>query len=152
MPLTDSTDSSAEQWRKDGKARDIILEISKLTVVLLVKKGTSQLTCRAILRLVLKMTSFPDLKTDRAKEWIVKIRRDPGVNFKITKNTKICSVHFNADDYTFREYQITSSKRRLRQTAVPSIFPWTTQVFQRNSITSLLLKVRVMMWQYNVVM
>ena len=78
----------------------------------------------------LSFHSFPDLKTARAKEWIVKIRRDPGVNFKITKSTKICSPYFSVDDYTFSEYQIPSSKLRLRRTAVPSIFPWTTQVFQ----------------------
>ncbi|XP_065919410.1 uncharacterized protein [Dysidea avara] len=84
----------------------------------------------------LSFHSFPDLKTARAKDWIVKIRRDPGVNFKININTKICSLHFKPDDYTHSEYQLPSSKPRLRPTAVPSVFPWTGQVFQRKSRTS----------------
>jgi len=95
-----------------------------------------QSECKRLGMPPLSFHSFPDSKTARGEEWIVKIRRDPGVNFKITKSTKICSLHFSADDYTFSEYQIPSSKPRLRRTAVPSIFPWTTQAFQRNSITS----------------
>ena len=86
----------------------------------------------------LSFHSFPDLKTDRAKEWIVKIRRDPGVNFKINKNTKICSQHFKPDDYTFSEYELSSSKPRLRPTAVPSVFPWTGHAFKCKSMTSMI--------------
>ena len=45
--------------------------------------------------------SFPNLSTDkeRAKEWIVKIRRDPGPDFVINNNTKVCSEHFKPEDF-----------------------------------------------------
>jgi len=33
--------------------------------------------------------SFPDLKFIKGKEWIENIRRDPGSEFIVTKNTKI---------------------------------------------------------------
>ena len=47
----------------------------------------------------LSFHSFPDQKTPLAKEWIARIRRDVGPSFRITKRTKICSVHFNPDDF-----------------------------------------------------
>ena len=48
--------------------------------------------------------SFPSLTKDkdRALKWIAKIRRDPGQYFEINSNTKVCSDHFNADDFTLQ--------------------------------------------------
>ena len=80
--------------------------------------------------------SFPDLKTDRAKDWITKIRRDPGTYFTINKNTKICSLHFKPEDYLYSELLLPSAKPRLKPTAVPSVFPWTNRVSQRTTVTS----------------
>ena len=80
--------------------------------------------------------SFPDLKTDRAKDWITKIRRDPGTYFTINKNTKICSLHFKPEDYLYSELLLPSAKPRLKLTAVPSVFPWTNRVSQRTTVTS----------------
>ncbi len=59
--------------------------------------------------------SFP-VKEEIRKKWIVNIRR---INFQITKHTKVCSVHFNPDDFV----EGTSS-RRLKKGAVPSVFEW----------------------------
>lgn len=39
------------------------------------------------------------MKTSKGKLWIAKIRRDPGPNFKVHCNTKVCSLHFSTDDY-----------------------------------------------------
>ena len=74
--------------------------------------------------------------TVREKEWIVKIRRDPGCNFVINKHTKICSMHFTQDDFVPVHPDYLTVRPRLKPNAVPSIFPWTAQAFQRNSITS----------------
>ena len=79
---------------------------------------------------------FPKAGTTREKEWIVKIRRDPGCNFVINKHTKICSLHFTKDDFVSLHPDYVTVRPRLKPTAVPSIFPWTTQTFQRDSVTS----------------
>ena len=79
--------------------------------------------------------SFPDVKTDRGKLWIAKIRRDPGSNFVVNLNTKVCSLHFTTDDYISGD-AINSKRRVLKATAVPTIFPWTTEKQKRTSVTS----------------
>ena len=63
--------------------------------------------------------AFPDVRSVKGKQWIKLIRRDPGSNFIITKNTKICSEHFVLGDFCSR-----SGRRYLKQNAVPSVFPW----------------------------
>ena len=83
----------------------------------------------------LSFHSFPDTKSPRGKEWIIKIRRDIGPEFTINKSTRICSAHFKPDDFIFIEFNIETERRHLRSTAVPSIFPWTTERC-RTSITS----------------
>ena len=80
--------------------------------------------------------SFPDPKTEKGKLWITKIRRDPGKDFKITKNTKICSLHFKPQDFLYSELQIESSRPRLKPNVVLSVFAWTTHLSQRTTVTS----------------
>ena len=70
------------------------------------------------------------------KEWIAKICRDVGPGFNITKRTKICSVHFKADDFFLGVYDVQTARRRLKPTAVPSVFPWTANNFSCTSVTS----------------
>ena len=60
--------------------------------------------------------------------WITKIRRDPGSDFVINNNTKVCSLHFTPDDYISGDLQ--SARRVLNGTAIPSVFPWTREVYQ----------------------
>ena len=50
----------------------------------------------------LSFHSFPTIVKDkaRAQQWISKIRRDPGPDFVINMNTKVCSEHFTADHYS----------------------------------------------------
>ena len=55
------------------------------------------------------------------KEWIVKIRRDVGKNFKITMHSKVCSAHFIESD--FRPI-LHPKKRLLKVGAIPSVFIW----------------------------
>ena len=83
----------------------------------------------------LSFHSFPNVETPQAKEWIAKIQCDSGPNFKITKSTRICSVHFKPDDFIFSEFNIQTARHHLRPTAIPSIFPWTSD-HHRTSITS----------------
>ena len=70
--------------------------------------------------------SFPDIKTDRGKLWITKICRDPGCNFVVNQNTKVCLLHFTLDDYISGD-AMHSKRRDLKANAVPTIFPWTTE-------------------------
>ena len=78
----------------------------------------------------LSFHGFPKSGTNRYKTWIVKIRRDPGSKFVINKHTKICSQHFTDADF------LPTKRPRLVQTAVPSVFPWTTECFKRHTNTS----------------
>lgn len=60
---------------------------------------------------------------ERVKKWIIAIRRDIGPGFKITKGTRVCSLHFTPDAYEpttpYRKI------RRLKKDSVPSVFSWT---------------------------
>ena len=78
----------------------------------------------------LSFHKFPKAGTIRYKTWIVKIRRDPGSKFQINMHTKICSQHFTDEDFSLTE------RPRLKSTAVPSVFAWTTECFRRHSETS----------------
>ena len=59
-------------------------------------------------------------------QWIHAIRRDPGKVFKITRQTKVCSLHFTEDDF-MKDPAGLSTKRTLLPNAVPSVFSWTSQ-------------------------
>ena len=61
------------------------------------------------------------MKNDKLlNEWIVKIKRDVGPKFTVTKHTKICSRHF-----TDKDFSVTATSRRvLKKNAIPTIFPW----------------------------
>ena len=72
--------------------------------------------------------------TDVAKKWIAKIRRDPGSHFVINKHTKICSNHFTTNDFVATVLDYPAARCHLKPNAVPSIFPWTTEVSHRISI------------------
>ena len=66
--------------------------------------------------------------------WIAKIRQDPGPNFVVNKNTRVCSQHFTSDDFV-RPLDCPSIKPRLKPTAVPSVFPW-SRIHERITVTS----------------
>ena len=59
--------------------------------------------------------SFP-VEEGLRKKWIVQIRRD---DFQVTKNTKVCSVHFRADDF-----MEGTRLRCLRKGVFPTLFEW----------------------------
>ena len=79
--------------------------------------------------------SFPK-EEKRKKEWIVKIKRDAGANFKLTKHTRICSEHFTCDDYAATIPDLPRARFCLKANAVPSVFPWNAEIHQRTSNTS----------------
>ena len=78
---------------------------------------------------------FPDVTTNRGKTWIARIRRDSGINFVANKNTKVCSLHFTAEDY-INGNALYSARRVLKPTAVPSVFPWTKDQYHRTTAVS----------------
>lgn len=59
----------------------------------------------------------------------MKIRRDVSPNFRITERTKICSLHFKADDFK----KSLTGRRTLKDEAIPSIFAWSNPSPKRKS-------------------
>jgi len=74
----------------------------------------------------LSFHGFPDVKTDKGKLWIAKIRRDPGRDFVVNKNTKVCLLHFAAQDYICGD-AFKSKRRVFKATAFPTISPRTIE-------------------------
>uniref|UniRef100_A0A4W5L7P6 THAP domain-containing protein 1 n=1 Tax=Hucho hucho TaxID=62062 RepID=A0A4W5L7P6_9TELE len=74
---------------------------------------------------------YPVKDPERCKRWLIAVRH---IKYNVktpvaTLNSlRVCSAHFREDDYE-RDFQTeimgTKNKRRLKDTAVPSIFPWT---------------------------
>lgn len=81
----------------------------------------------------LSFHSFPDVKTEKGKLWIAKIRRDPG---RVNSNTKVCSLHFTVHDYIGGDDAVQAKRSVLKVTAVPTVFPWTVEKHIRTSMTS----------------
>ena len=75
-------------------------------------------------------STFISFFSKYSQQWISKIRRDPGPDFVINTNTKVCSEHFTADDYSGKDPE--AARRILKKIAVPSLFPWNSDKgFQR---------------------
>uniref|UniRef100_A0A0K8RLC7 THAP-type domain-containing protein n=1 Tax=Ixodes ricinus TaxID=34613 RepID=A0A0K8RLC7_IXORI len=55
------------------------------------------------------------------KKWIAAIKRDEGPLFQVSKSTKVCSFHFLHTDFFTN---VASGHRLLRESAVPSVFPF----------------------------
>ena len=89
-------------------------------------------------RLGLQKISFHSFPKDdkMKKEWFVKIRRDPGINFTVNKHTKVCSEHFGPNDFVAAIPDFPTARACLQSNAIPSIFPWSTEVYKRKSFTS----------------
>ena len=85
---------------------------------------------------------FPNIQSAKGKLWIKLIRRDPGTNFVVNKHTKICSAHFKPGDFTLPDELLEGGRRRLKQCAVPSIFPW-HDTKERRSLISVELEMEI---------
>ena len=113
--------------RKLGE--DTIAVFHSVTIPLVViKKGVS-LVFQKSLSIV-----FPN--SEKGKTWIQKVRHDPGSDFIINKRTKVCSEHFTPDDFVFGNLSLNGGRRRLKQSAIPSVFAWTRGKNKRTSLTS----------------
>lgn len=78
---------------------------------------------------------FPADKSRRAL-WIAAVRRDVGADFQVTGNTRVCSKHFEESDFlTTTSVNTTPVNRRLRPTAVPSVFAWSVPKKVRRTLT-----------------
>ncbi|KAK2548941.1 hypothetical protein P5673_030683 [Acropora cervicornis] len=66
---------------------------------------------------------------NRLKTWLVKIRRDASKDFKLTRRTKICSLHFKDSDFRLT----LKGRRYIKDDALPSIFPWSVSSPNRKS-------------------
>ncbi|XP_078482097.1 protein MBD-R2-like isoform X2 [Ciona intestinalis] len=65
------------------------------------------------------------------KQWVVKIRRDVGPNFKITSKTRVCSKHFKEEDFRPPD---NSGRRLLKEGTLPSVFDWTATTNTRRKV------------------
>ena len=77
---------------------------------------------------------FPK-KQEQKDRWIAKIRRDEGIFFTFTDNTRVCSMHFCEEDYTVRE-DGKGKKTVLKKDAVRSIFQWSSKKRFRTTLGS----------------
>ena len=74
--------------------------------------------------------SFPS-DPDLLKRWIINIRRDVSEHFSLNAHTKVCSLHFEEDDFhpgherrDPSKKATTQLRRKLKPTAVPTVFAW----------------------------
>lgn len=75
---------------------------------------------------------------DRRKLWVAAIRRDVGRDFTITGNTRVCSSHFKERDFlTATSINTALVNRRLRTSAVPSVFSWSVPVKSRRTLSQI---------------
>lgn len=65
------------------------------------------------------------------KQWIIKCRRDIGKYFQVTRNTQICSRHFEESDFL----TTPTGRRMLKKGAIPSQFHWSKNKPQRERRT-----------------
>lgn len=63
--------------------------------------------------------SFPPVDDPLRKRWLINIKRDEDKTFVVKGHTRVCSVHFSADQYEVHTY---SGRRYLLRGAVPTIF------------------------------
>ncbi|KAK6310887.1 hypothetical protein J4Q44_G00189420 [Coregonus suidteri] len=74
---------------------------------------------------------YPVKDPERCKRWLIAVRHikyDVKTPVATLNSLRVCSKHFREDDYE-RDFQAemmgTKNKRSLKDTAVPSVFPWT---------------------------
>ena len=134
-----TTNDCSAQTIECKNSRDALWQGQYCCVPLCTHSSGEQTERKQLLNERISFHSFPDLQTDkeRARQWISKIRRDPGANFVINKNTKLCSKHFTPEDFVYGGGIPLAPRRLLKKTAIPSIFPWDyLPKFQRTTITS----------------
>ncbi|XP_069805884.1 uncharacterized protein [Dendropsophus ebraccatus] len=62
------------------------------------------------------------VEPQRHRDWLNRIRREPGPNFKVSSCTRVCSKHFLPSDFV----RTLTGKRNLKPYSVPCIFQWST--------------------------
>ncbi|KAK2554191.1 hypothetical protein P5673_024550, partial [Acropora cervicornis] len=62
--------------------------------------------------------------------WTSRIKRNPNKDFRITSSTKVCSTHFEDEDFKSSE----SCTRRLKEGACPSVFSWSKPKTERSEV------------------
>ena len=125
---TDNSDISTKISSTGKRSRDLMWKGQYCCVPLCHNASGRSAEQRQFGSVRISFHSFPNLSTDkeRAKEWIVKIRRDPGPDFVINNNTKVCSEHFKPEDFLCGGENPQAGRCMLTKTAVPSLFPWTS--------------------------
>lgn len=62
------------------------------------------------------------VEPQRHRDWLNRIRREPGPSFKVSSCTRVCSKHFLPSDFV----RTLTGKRNLKPYSVPCIFQWST--------------------------
>ncbi|KAM4013637.1 uncharacterized protein ACNLHF_003718 isoform 1-T1 [Anomaloglossus baeobatrachus] len=63
------------------------------------------------------------VEPQRHRDWLSRIRREPGPSFKVSSCTRVCSKHFLPADFV----RTLTGKRNLKPYSVPCIFQWSTE-------------------------
>ncbi|KAG8561413.1 hypothetical protein GDO81_015340 [Engystomops pustulosus] len=63
------------------------------------------------------------VEPQRHRDWLNRIRREPGPSFKVSSCTRVCSKHFLPSDFV----RTLTGKRNLKPYSVPCIFQWSTE-------------------------
>ncbi|KAG9481177.1 hypothetical protein GDO78_010434 [Eleutherodactylus coqui] len=63
------------------------------------------------------------VEPQRHRDWLNRIRREPGPCFKVSSCTRVCSKHFLPFDFV----RTLTGKRNLKPYSVPCIFQWSTE-------------------------
>ncbi|XP_069591013.1 uncharacterized protein [Ranitomeya imitator] len=63
------------------------------------------------------------VEPQRHRDWLSRIRREPGPSFKVSSCTRVCSKHFLPSDFM----RTLTGKRNLQPYSVPCIFQWSTE-------------------------
>lgn len=72
---------------------------------------------------------FPLNNKHRLRQWLTNVRRK---NWSPSRSSRLCSTHFEEKHF----YTDCKGKRRLRETAVPTIFSYTTYYLKRRESTT----------------
>ncbi|XP_044128408.1 uncharacterized protein LOC122922045 [Bufo gargarizans] len=63
------------------------------------------------------------VEPQRHRDWLNRIRREPGPSFKVSSCTRVCSKHFLPSDFV----RTLTGKRNLKPYSVPCIFQWSAE-------------------------
>ncbi|XP_075049604.1 uncharacterized protein LOC142109348 [Mixophyes fleayi] len=72
------------------------------------------------------------VEPQRHRDWLNRIRREPGPSFKVSSCTRVCSKHFLPSDFV----RTLTGKRNLKPYSVPCIFQWSSDELMEEQLST----------------